>query len=137
MTKLNVGFREIEHTADWELHVWAPDLPLLLEQAACGMFALAQTQLADEPHCSVAFEISFVDREILLVDFLTELLFFAEEENLAPEQYQLKLDGTSLKVQLTAAPILQQAKEIKAVTYHRLQVRETERGLEVNIVFDV
>jgi SHS2 domain-containing protein len=28
-------------------------------------------------------------------------------------------------------------KEIKAVTYHNLAVRQTETGLAVNIVFDV
>ncbi|MFC2053874.1 archease, partial [Chloroflexota bacterium] len=30
------GFREIEHTADWELEVWAPDILELLKQAAIG-----------------------------------------------------------------------------------------------------
>ena len=30
-----------------------------------------------------------------------------------------------------------QEKEIKAVTFHNLEVRESERGLEVEIVFDV
>ena len=35
------GYREIEHTADWELKVWAPDLRGLLEQAARGMYALS------------------------------------------------------------------------------------------------
>ena len=28
-------------------------------------------------------------------------------------------------------------KEIKAVTFHNLEIRETGRGLEVEIVFDV
>jgi SHS2 domain-containing protein len=35
------------------------------------------------------------------------------------------------------APIQTQSKEIKAVTYHNLEIRETSRGLEVSIVFDV
>jgi SHS2 domain-containing protein len=32
---------------------------------------------------------------------------------------------------------LEQAKEIKAVTFHKLKIRKTETGLAVNIVFDV
>ena len=40
------GFREHAHTADWELEVWAPDLPTLLEQAARGMYAISGVQLA-------------------------------------------------------------------------------------------
>lgn len=133
----NTGYREIEHTADWELHVWAPDLTTLLDTAARGMYALSHTKLAADLQAQRAFELPFIDCESLLVDFLSELLFFGENEGIAFDDYQLNLDGSTLKVQASGAFILEQAKEIKAVTYHRLQVRETERGLEVNIVFDV
>ena len=131
------GYREIEHTADWEIHVWALDLTALLETAAQGMYALSHTQLVAAPREIRNFEIPFADRETLLVDFLSELLFFGESEEIAFDSYQLELNGSSLKVQARGASIQDQAKEIKAVTYHGLQIRETGRGLEVNIVFDV
>ena len=131
------GYREIEHTADWELYVWAPDFLALLETAAQGMYALAHTTLMDAPRTSRSFELPLTDRESLLVDFLAELLFFNENENLAFDQFRLDFSGNGLKARVSGAYIRGQAKEIKAVTYHRLQIRETERGLEVNIVFDV
>ena len=131
------GYREIEHTADWELHVWAPDLIALMKTAARGMYALSHTELAVAPRKSREFEIPFMDRASLLVDFLSELLFFGENEQIAFDAYQLDFGGSTLKVRASGAPIKEQAKEIKAVTYHRMQIRETERGLEVNIVFDV
>ncbi|MBM3143523.1 MAG: archease [Chloroflexi bacterium] len=137
MDSREAGFRELEHTADWELYVWAPDLPALLEQAARGMYQLSHTRLADAPRLVREFELPFTDRESLLVDFLSELLFYGEEENLAFDEYQLDLDESSLRVRIVGAPIEDPAKEIKAVTYHRLAVRETGRGLEVQIVFDV
>ncbi|MBU0510343.1 MAG: archease [Chloroflexi bacterium] len=137
MDNPSVGFCEIEHTADWELHIWAPDLTSLLEQAARGMYALSQMRLAAGPRLTRRFEIPFTDRESLLVDFLSELLFFGEDEEIAFDEYQLDFDGTSLKVRVGGAPIEEQSKEIKAVTYHKMEVRETGRGLEVNIVFDV
>jgi SHS2 domain-containing protein len=133
----NIGYREIEHTADWELHVWAPDLLSLLEAAAEGMYRLSHTELAPDPRKTREFELLFSDRESLLVDFLSELLFIGEDENIAFDGYELDFDGSRLKVRASGAPIREQAKEIKAVTYHRLQIRESERGLEVNIVFDV
>ena len=34
------GHREVEHTADLELEVWAPDMPALIEEAARGMYGL-------------------------------------------------------------------------------------------------
>ena len=137
MNELDAGYREIEHTADWELHVWAPDLTSLLKIAAQGMYVLSHTELAVEPRETREFEVPYTDRESLLVDFLSELLFFGEDEALAFDAYQLDFDGSCLKVRASGAPIREQAKEIKAVTYHRLQIRETDRGLEVNIVFDV
>ena len=137
MDRQTAGYHEIEHTADWELHVWAPDLATLLEQAARGMYELSHTHLADGPRVERIFDLPFTDRESLLVDFLSELLFYAEDENLAFDEYRLDFDGSSLKVQISGSLIDYQAKEIKAVTYHRMAVRETERGLDVNIVFDV
>jgi len=132
-----IGYREIEHTADWELLIWAPNLTTLLETAAQGMYALSHLQLAVGPREMREFEIPFGDRESLLVDFLSELLFFGEHEGIAFENYQFEINASTLKVQARGASIQDQAKEIKAVTYHRLQIRETTRGLEVNIVFDV
>ena len=131
------GYREIEHTADWELHVWAPDLIALMKTAAQGMYALSHTELTADPREMREFEIPFMDRESLLVDFLSELLFFGENEGIAFDAYQLEFNGSTLKIRASGASIKEQAKEIKAVTYHRLQIRETDRGLEVNIVFDV
>jgi SHS2 domain-containing protein len=131
------GYREIEHTADWELEIWAPNMPSLIEQAARGMYALSKTRLAESPRLSRQFEISVLDHETLVVDFLSELLFFEEHEGIAFDSYIIEILGSSCRVQLSGAPILEIAKEIKAVTYHGIHVRETARGLEVNIVFDV
>jgi SHS2 domain-containing protein len=47
------------------------------------------------------------------------------------------LDGYTLHAQLTGSQVQNIDKEIKAVTYHNLLVRQTGHGLHVNIVFDV
>ena len=62
-------FRKVEHTADWELEVWAPDLPGLLEQAARGMYSLTSTHLDEKPRISRELELSAPDLESLLVAF--------------------------------------------------------------------
>ena len=131
------GFREIEHTADWELHVWAPDLALMLEQAAKGMYALSGTKLADAPQISHEFHLSYLDPETLVVDFLSEILFFAEEESIGFNSFGISPEQELWFFKLEGAPIESQAKEIKAVTFHGIEVRTTEAGLEVNVVFDV
>ena len=133
----SAGYCEIEHTADWELQVWGPDLPSLLEQAARGMVALSQARLENGTEVVREFEIPYIDAESLIVDFLSELLYYAESEALAFDGYQIQVEEATCKCRVSGAPIKEQAKEIKAVTFHQLKVRETDRGIEVNIVFDV
>ena len=62
-----VGYREVEHTADWELEVWATDLPGLLEQAARGMAQLSGMRLQVEPRVARSLSLSANDPETLLV----------------------------------------------------------------------
>ncbi len=131
------GFQEQPHTADWALDIWAPDLTSLLLQAARGMYALMQARLQAEPNEIYRFEIAAPDRETLLVTFLSELLYFTQRDNVAFDQFDLIHDGNKLIAAVAGGPIESAAKEIKAVTYHNLAVRETERGLETTIVFDV
>ena len=131
------GFREHPHTADWALDVWSSNLIGLLQQAARGMYALMQTKLTDEPREAYRFEINAPDREVVLVTFLSELLYFTQRDEVGFDQFDLTWEAPRLTATVEGAPIESIAKEIKAVTYHNLGVRETERGLEATIVFDV
>jgi SHS2 domain-containing protein len=130
-------FEELSHTADWSLRVWAADLAHLFVETARGMNALAGTKLAEKPRVRRTFSISAVDTECLLVAFLSELVYYAEQEKLGFDMFKINVEGQTLKVEMEGAPIVSMNKAIKAVTYHNLQVRQTARGYEVEIVFDV
>ena len=136
-SKPSSGFREIAHTADWELEVWAPDLCRLIEQAAHGMYHLTGVRLSSTPRFSRQVAFQNIDPETLLINFLNELLYFAESEGLAFDQFDLQIKGDQLIGQITGAKIEAMAKEIKAATFHNLKVAETNQGITVNIVFDV
>jgi len=131
------GYRELEHTADWELEVWGPDITALLEQAAQGMYSLMGLELAERPRQRRRLVIEAEDREGLIVEFLGELLFLQESEGLAFDSIDLADHWGAVHADLEGASIRGQTKEIKAVTFHRLEVRDTPRGLETRIVFDV
>ena len=131
------GHREVEHTADWGLEVWAPDLPGLMEEAARGMFELMGVEVSEETRCHRQLEIGADDREQLLVSFLEELLFIADAEDLAFDGFLLNLVDTNLLARLEGGFIVSRTKEIKAVTYHYLEISETRRGLKTSIIFDV
>jgi SHS2 domain-containing protein len=131
------GHRELEHTADWELEVWGSDMPALFGEAARGMYELMGVEISEDARCHRQLELLADDREQLLVSFLGELLFLAETEDLAFDGFLLQVDGTSLLARLEGGSIVALSKEIKAVTYHRLEILKTGRGLETSIIFDV
>jgi SHS2 domain-containing protein len=130
-------YEELPHTADWAMRVRAPDLPALFSEAALGMNALAGAQPAPGPRINRVFTDDAPDLESLLVLFLSELVYAAEQEQLVFTGFEIRLNGLELHVTMTGAPLLSLNKSIKAVTYHNLQIRHTEAGYEVDIVFDV
>jgi SHS2 domain-containing protein len=131
------GHREVEHTADWGLEVWAPDLPGLIEESARGMYDLMGVVVSEDARCHRQLEIGSDDREQLLVSFLEELLFIADSEELAFDGFMLRLVDTNLQARLEGGLMVERTKEIKAVTYHYLEIEESGRGLETRIIFDV
>jgi SHS2 domain-containing protein len=133
----NAGFREIAHTADWELEVWAPNFPSLLVQSALGMYSLSGIQLKKDPKLELEFDLDAMDAESLLVDFLSELNFIRESQNLAFDEFDLDIKDFQLHARLGGKYIEYSSKEIKAVTFHQLRIIQIEGVLNVNIVFDV
>jgi len=131
------GYREHEHTADWELEVWAPDFSGLLEQAAQGMYSLSGTRLKSGPRIKRSIVLKGADPETLTVNFLAELLYLGEMKNLAFDGFVISSSKNQVQATISGAQIAHQDKEIKAVTYHNLTIRETRGGLEARIVFDV
>jgi SHS2 domain-containing protein len=135
-------FEEISHTADWALRVWAADVDQLFIECARGMNTITETRLAESPRLKRSLSLTAGDVEGLLVSFLSEIVYCAEHESLAFDDFQLRItlgqdQVRHLDATLQGAPILSMDKAIKAVTYHNLHIIKTGRGFEVEIVFDV
>jgi SHS2 domain-containing protein len=136
------GFEEISHTADRAMRIWAGDLPSLFAEAAKGLNGLSGVELSEGTKAKKRFETEAPDYESLLVAFLSELIFLAEEENLAFSIFEIRVfeatqGGYRISAAMEGAPIQFIDKAIKAVTYHNLKISRTDRGLEAEIVFDV
>ncbi len=132
-----MGFEEISHTADWSVRVWAPDLPSLFAESARAMNALAGTVTGQSPRVQRALKSEGTDVESLLVAFLSELVYYQEQENLAFDTFEIQLSDKQISVNMEGTEIISADKAIKAVTYHNLIVEETIRGVETVLVFDV
>jgi SHS2 domain-containing protein len=132
-----MGFEEISHTADWSVRVWAEDLSSLFAESARAMNTLAGIVIGKSPRVKRIFEAHGSDGESLLVAFLSELVYYQEQENIAFDVFHLEVDSQKLKVGMEGAEIASVDKAIKAVTFHNLKIEKTNRGFETTIVFDV
>ncbi len=94
-----MGFEEISHTADWSARVWAEDLPSLFVEAARAMNSLSGTVIGTGPRVTRTFEAEGPDVESLLVAFLSELVYYQEQENLAFDVFDSTSRSTMVKGQ--------------------------------------
>jgi len=133
------NFEEIEHTADWALRIRGRDLNHLLLNAARGMSTLLVSDLTtiSLTH-QEQIELVAYDAESLLVNWLSELAYWAEAESIVFARFELKnVTPAGLQAVIQGGHVPELKKHIKAVTYHNLEIIETADGLEATVVFDV
>jgi SHS2 domain-containing protein len=136
----SAGFEEVSHTADLEIRVWAEDLESLFRQSAAGMVHLSGVEDLMEGISSVKQTISLeaMDYEGLLILFLEELLYRLTEDYMIYDIKKLSISSEyALKANLKGSQIKSYQRDIKAVTYHNLNISTTADGYEVHIVFDI
>jgi SHS2 domain-containing protein len=132
------SFNEIDHTADVSLHIKAGDFTELLSAAAYGMFKLMGMHAGTGGEGKLKVEVHGIDREDLLVGWLEELLFLIGTHEIGFGKIEIEaISNTSLIAYVEEIPGMVPTKEIKAVTYHGLEIRDSGGGVEVTIVFDV
>lgn len=131
------GYEEVEHTADIALRVWGEDFQALLTQAAKGLYALMGIIPASSSCKETSFSILQAPPETILVDFLTELLYLAEEAGLILDNFSYDEGINMLAISAVGYKIFTQERFIKAVTFHNLTIEGTSAGFETTITFDV
>lgn len=138
-SKSTGGFEVVDHTADWALRIFGSDLSDLLMNAALGMSSLLVDELYSVPlEVQRYLELHAFDAETLLVDWLSELAYLAEEEQLVFREFRMhNVTDNRLEAELRGGKAPELQKHIKAVTYHELSIERTETGLTVTVVFDV
>ena len=135
-----VGFyEEIEHTADLALRCGGPDLDTFFRSAAMGMYHLMGIgKMPAKATETRTVTLDAMDRESLLVDWLGELAYLAETQNLMFGTIQFQtLSATRIEAVLTGSRVSHIEKVIKAVTYHNLTIQKTQEGYAATVVFDV
>ena len=131
------GFEEIDHTADLALRVWGEDFYGLLEQAANGLYELLDVKIIKDASLEHSFSIEKETREVMLVDFLNELLYLCEEQEMMFQNFSFTRDGEMLNILAEGRRAVSIGRNIKAVTFHELEIKEEQNWLTTTITFDV
>ena len=134
-----VAFEEVEHTADHAIRVFGANLDEFLLNAARGMNSLMAAQpVSGTDHQEKYVEIEAIDTESLLVEWLSELVYWAELEMLIFNEIKIeRVSSTHLRARINGVRVTQLKKHIKAVTYHNLDIARTKKGFTATVVFDV
>jgi SHS2 domain-containing protein len=130
----------IEHTADVGVKAHGKTVAEAFEHAAKGMFDIITDESTIDPVGQYDIQLEAPDLEQLLVDWLSKLLFLNDAQDLVFGKFQVTLTGN----RLTASVFGEKydikkhgmGVEIKAVTYHMLQVQE-KKPIFVQVLFDI
>lgn len=135
------NYKLLPHTGDVAIEVEADSLEELFYGALLGMNDIIKKGICDhEMHINQTqdIEIASHDATTLLIDFLNEVLFHANERKtvFCHADFQV-LDHQFLRVEIRGEKIDHFDEEIKAVTYHGAQIMQKAGKYEVKILFDI
>jgi SHS2 domain-containing protein len=135
-----MSFVEISHTADVKIQIHAPTLEALFSDA-CD--AIMQIIYGTSRKGILKKDIAITSQDIdsLLLDFLSEVLFVSEVEEIVFSKADVHIDGTNLHAELEGEPFNRQkhakGTEVKGISYSGLSIRHDANGFMVEILFDV
>ena len=141
MTKAK-RFGILEHTADIGLVAYGRNLEEVFENAAEGMFSLIMDIDKGGDSFSCELRVESEDKEGLLVEWLNELLYISEVNEIILKTFKItylekdrfltaKVYGE--KVDLNRHQI---KTEIKACTYHELKIKK-DKVWRAQVIFDI
>lgn len=131
-------WEELDHTADLAIRVCANSLEDLFSTAAEAMFSLTAQAVDTEPISIDDLELEGIDRETLLIEWLNELLYIHERDDVVIMDIEFKcLTNTALQASVRGVPVEEYYAHIKAATFHNLRIDTNKEGFCTAIVFDV
>jgi SHS2 domain-containing protein len=132
-------YEVLEHPADIGFRAFGETLPALFVESAVALLSIAGDPEAAEPLDDYPLEVESGDRESLLVDWLSEVLYWFDGKGIAFRDFRVTAyEDTALRaigrgeprdVERHRARLI-----VKAVTYHQLKI-ERRDGLWVAEVY--
>lgn len=141
-SRLHQHITFIDHTGDTGLDIHAGSLEDIFKFAALGMFEIIAPENDFSPERKMNISVQGANSEELLVNWLSELNFLLQAEGFALAKIEsLEFKKNMLKAVVSGEEFDPERHsievEIKAVTYHMLEVKKTQKGWTARVIFDI
>ena len=135
------GFEVLEHTADTGIIAYGADLKQAFANAAIGLFSLIVDLGSVRETLELQVEVNAPDTESLLVEWLNELIYIFDVDNLLFKRFEIiELEAGRLRARAYGEKVETERHEIKlgvkAATYHMLRI-EKNNGYKLQVIFDI
>lgn len=136
-------YEVFDHTADIGLRITAPTFEELLVESARGLFSLiVETPPEIEPSQRVELTLPAASPPYLLFDWLNELLYIFETKRLVLAEFHVQINDDASLAGEARGEVIDESRhrlehEVKAITYHGLEVEQTEAGWEARVIVDI
>ncbi len=128
----------IDHTADIRLVVESSNIKQLFATALKGMNELLDPIISDDEVQTVEIMIESNSIELLLIDFLSEILYLSNKNKSIYKVNKIfEINNKTIKCELYGSKIERFAEDIKAVTYHEAELIEEDGLLKARVIFDL
>lgn len=128
----------LEHKADLKIRAFGKDKKELFLNMLKG---ITESQRAEKLKTKARRQIKIksLDLSALLVDFLSEALYLSQVNKEVYFDINFKkFSNTEIKGELIGQKVKRFGEDIKAVTYHSLEIKRTEKGIwEGTVLFDI
>ncbi len=136
------NFEIIEHTADIGIRVFGRNLKDLFKNAGLAIFELSSEKISthDKNHKEISIQQKADNLEELFLNWLNELLSLSAAKGIIFENFKFEqLDEKNLKAVGIGSRITNYKvnTEIKAATYHQLEIKKNKSGWQAEVILDV
>lgn len=145
------GYEFINHTADLGILLYGKDLKELFGNAAYALSDIITDVSRINEKITKEIKVEGMDLEQLMINWLSELLYYYEVDSLIFKRYAIIYINKVAKNQKQSFFTLKAKAygekfdlerhiintEIKAVTYHQIEVRKDNDRWRVRIIFDL
>jgi protein archease len=141
MSRPGSGFEIVEHTADTAIRGWAPDLRGLFRTMAQGLFKVIGAEAHVSPDRKRSLHLEAENPTELLHDWLETLNALHQVHGELYTEFEVAIENNRLKATIQGGALAtatgELGTEVKAVTWHDLNIQQTAQGLESYVLLDI